>query len=65
MEINKSIVNKTLPHIVAILVFIVISAIYFSPQLNGYRINQSDVIQNIGMKKEIEDFRDKFNSEPL
>ena len=65
MEINKSIVNRTLPHIAAILVFIVISAIYFSPQLNGYRINQSDVIQNIGMKKEIEDFRDKFNSEPL
>ena len=65
MEINKSIVKKTLPHIVAILIFIIIGAIYFSPQLNGYRINQSDVVQNLGMKKEIEDFRVKYNSEPL
>jgi hypothetical protein len=65
MEISKNIINRTLPHVVAILVFIIVSAIYFSPQLNGYRINQSDVIQNIGMKKEIEDFRDKFDSEPL
>jgi hypothetical protein len=65
MEINKNIVNRTLPHIIAILVFIVISAIYFSPQLNRYRLSQSDVIQNLGMKKEIKDFRDKFDSEPL
>jgi hypothetical protein len=65
MEINKSILNRTLPHVVAILVFIIVSVIYFSPQLNGYSINQSDVVQNLGMKKEIEDFRDKYKSETL
>ncbi|UCH15362.1 MAG: hypothetical protein JSV22_05190, partial [Bacteroidales bacterium] len=65
MEKNKIFEKKILPHIVAILVFIVISVIYFSPQFDGNRINQSDVIQNIGMKKEIKDFRDKYNSETL
>ncbi len=65
MEKNKIFEKKILPHIVAILVFITVSAVYFYPRLDGQRINQSDVIQNIGMKKEIEDFRDKYDSEPL
>jgi hypothetical protein len=65
MEINKNFVNRTLPYIAAILVFIIVSAVYFSPQLSNHRLSQSDVVQSLGMKKEIQDFRDKFDSEPL
>ncbi len=65
MEINKSIINKALPHVAAVIVFIILSAVYFSPQLSGYLLKQSDIEQHIGMSKEVFDFRAKYNSEPL
>lgn len=65
MKKNKIFEKKILPHIVAILVFIIISVIYFSPQLDGHLLKQSDIEQHIGMSKEVVDFRAKFNSEPL
>ena len=65
MKKNKIFEKKILPHSVAILVFIIISVIYFSPQLDGHLLKQSDIEQHIGMSKEVVDFRAKFNSEPL
>jgi len=54
-----------LPYITAVLVFLVITLIYFSPLLEGKRIQQSDIMQFTGMSKEIADFREKTNTEPL
>ncbi|MBE0648194.1 MAG: hypothetical protein IH596_10460 [Bacteroidales bacterium] len=54
-----------LPYITAILVFLVITLIYFSPLLDGKRIQQSDIMQFTGMSKEIVDFREKTGTEPL
>lgn len=54
-----------LPHAIALIVFIILGAIYFSPQLDGYDLNQGDIRQYIGMSKEISDFRDTEHQEPL
>jgi len=65
MKNIKSLLSGTLPHIIAILVFLIISAIYFAPQLSGFLLNQSDQTNYLGMSKEIIDFRSKYDSEPL
>ncbi len=54
-----------LPYITAVFVFLVITMIYFSPLLEGKRIQQSDIMQFTGMSKEIADFREKTDTEPL
>lgn len=57
--------KKFLPYIAAIVIFLVITLIYFSPLLEGKRIQQSDIMQFKGMSKEIADFREKTGTEPL
>ncbi|MFH1296663.1 MAG: YfhO family protein [Bacteroidota bacterium] len=54
-----------LPYIGAILIFLIITLVYFSPLLEGKRIHQSDIVQFTGMSKEIADFREKTDTEPL
>ncbi|OFX26548.1 MAG: hypothetical protein A2041_13300 [Bacteroidetes bacterium GWA2_31_9b] len=65
MKTEITFIKRNIPHIIAIFIFIIISAIYFFPQLNGYRLNQSDHINALGMSKEISDFREQYHSEPL
>ena len=57
--------KKLLPHVVAVVTFIVLTCIYFYPQLEGLKLRQGDTEQAIGMSKEVSDFRAKFGSEPL
>ncbi len=57
--------KKLLPHVYVILFFIAICAVYFSPVLEGKVLSQHDIQQWEGMAKEIMDFRDKYDSEPL
>lgn len=45
------------PHLIAIVVFIGLSSIYFSPLFEGNALRQSDVKQFQGMAKEIVDYR--------
>src|SRR3989339_13292 len=54
-----------LPHIIAILIFLSISAIFFAPQISGYQPKQYDIGNFLGMSKEIVDFRAKYEEEPL
>jgi len=62
----KNINLKTaLPIIAGIVIFIALTFAYFTPLTKGKVIVQSDMVQNKGMAKEINDFRDKYNSEPL
>lgn len=57
--------KKYLPYIAAIVVFAVVTLIYFKPLLSGKEISQHDIMQAKGMSKEIGDFREKENTEPL
>lgn len=52
--------NKILSHVVAIVIFVAITVIYFSPLIGGKTLPQGDVKQYQGASKEI---RDYYNNE--
>lgn len=53
---DNVLVKKALPHITAVLLFLILPAIYFSPQLEGNKLNQHDTNTATGMAKEITDY---------
>jgi hypothetical protein len=53
-----------LPHLAAIIGFVLVSIFYFHPVLKGDKIYQSDIAQYTGMAKEQNDFRKETDSEP-
>lgn len=55
--------NK-LPYVVAIVLFVIASLLYFHPVLSGKKIKQSDITQFKGMSKEIVDYREATGEEP-
>ncbi len=57
-------IQKVLPFVIAIFIFAIVSVIYFSPVLEGKKIQQSDITQFIGSSKEIVDFRKEHKEEP-
>ena len=57
--------RAVLPHLVAVIVFLVITMAYFSPLLEGKRLLQSDAVQFTGVAKEIMDFRKETGEEAL
>ncbi len=54
MKINF---KALLPHIVAIVSFVIVSSLYFLPAFQGNELIQGDIQQYRGMSREIEDFR--------
>jgi len=60
----KLFLQKIVPYLIAIFTFVVISISYFSPILEGKKIQQSDITQFIGSSKEIVDFRKEYGEEP-
>ena len=57
--------KKLIPHISAVVLFVLISLIYLSPVLEGKKIDQQDIRQFTGMSKEIVDHRAEYDEEPL
>ncbi|MBP1645640.1 MAG: putative rane protein [Bacteroidetes bacterium] len=55
---KENIFKKFLPHIIAILIFLAVSAIYFSPILEGLELRQSDMSNFKGMSKELADYKE-------
>jgi len=53
---EKSLVKMIVPHIIAVVAFLSITLIYFSPVLDGKVLFQSDVAQYQGASKEIRDY---------
>ncbi|MBL0048894.1 MAG: hypothetical protein IPP32_12455 [Bacteroidetes bacterium] len=49
--------KKLIPHAVAIVGFILVTLVFFSPLLEGKKLKQSDVSNFKGMSKEISDYR--------
>lgn len=62
---NKNRLNKAIPYLIALVVFLLITIIYFSPLLEGKKLKQHDIAMFKGMSKEISDFRDNTGEEPL
>ncbi len=55
----KELLTKAKPHLLALLVILMVSVIYFYPQLQGKVINQDDITAGIGMKKEAMDYQEQ------
>lgn len=64
MQIKEKI-RPALPHIVAVVIFTVVSFIYFYPVLEGKVLKANDSTVSKINSKEIQDFRDKYGKEPL
>lgn len=64
MEIKKSI-KPILPHLVAVILFIVISFAYFYPVLEGKVLKANDSTVSTVNSKEITDYRNEFKKEAL
>ena len=50
-------IKSLLPHLVALVLFVVLPSIYFSPLYDGFALKQSDIRQFQGMSKEIFDYK--------
>jgi hypothetical protein len=64
MEIKNKI-KPILPHLIAVLIFIVVSFAYFYPVLEGKVLKANDSTVSKINSKEIQDFREKTGREPL
>ncbi len=56
---EKFSLNKCVPHIIAIILFLVLPIIYFSPVLEDKQLSQHDAQTYIGMSKEVSDYNKK------
>lgn len=56
--------KKFLPHIISLVIFVIVSLLYFHPVLKGQKMSQSDITQYIGMAKEMNDYRVDTGEEP-
>jgi len=53
----KNFLMKALPHVLAVVLFVLVSAVYFSPVMDGFALRQGDIDNWKGMSKEIADYR--------
>jgi len=57
--------KNAVPHIIAFLIFMVLSFAYFFPVLEGKMLNAHDTKVFVGSSKEIQDYRNETGKEPL
>jgi len=58
--------KKALPHLGALLIFVIITMVYFKPYIFDNRpLKQSDIKSHQGMAQEIVEHREKYKEEPL
>ncbi len=57
--------NKIAPHLIAIVLFIALTLMYFMPFTKGYVLKQGDITNFRGMAQEIMEHRNLEHSEPL
>ncbi|MBO6516169.1 MAG: YfhO family protein [Bacteroidia bacterium] len=55
----KNIWESFKPHAIAMGIFLVVFAAYFHPQLNDKVVEQKDILQGMGMKKEAIDYKER------
>ena len=57
--------KKFLPHILVVIGLLAVALAYMNPVLQGKVLVQSDIVNFLGMSKEIKDFREATGEEPL
>ena len=57
--------KSVLPHFIAVILFIFIAFAYFYPVLEGKELKANDSTVSTIISKEIRDYREEFNKEPL
>ena len=62
---EKHFKNNAIAYISAIVIFLIITLVYFSPLLEGKKLKQHDITMFKGMSKEIADYRDATGEEAL
>ncbi|HVT85790.1 MAG TPA: YfhO family protein [Chitinophagaceae bacterium] len=62
---KKSLLQKAIPHIIAIAIFLIISALFCKPALEGNVLNQSDISGWKGMAQNSFEYKEKFGHFPL
>lgn len=62
---KNGILQKALPHLIAILVLLAVALIFCSPALSGKQVSQGDVIQWKGMAREALQYKEQHGSFPL
>ncbi|MCD7963979.1 MAG: YfhO family protein [Rikenellaceae bacterium] len=61
---KRTFLSKYLPHIIALVSFIIICAVYFKPQYDGMALHQSDMVQYSGMNQDIREHEAQFGENP-
>jgi len=57
--------KKLVPHISAIVIFFIISLVYFFPVLEGYELKQGDIEKHKSMSHEIQSYQEKYSDKAL
>lgn len=57
--------KQLLPHLVAVVIFLVLNVIYFSPQLEGKVMQQGDIVSSKGMSHEMQIYQEKTGERQL
>lgn len=57
--------KQLVPHLIALLAFIIVSMAYFSPQLEGKVVSQGDIVNFLAMSKEARDYQEKTGDPAL
>jgi hypothetical protein len=62
---KKGLFQRLVPHLIALVIFLVAALIFCSPALSGQVINQSDVVHWKGMAHSLFEYKEKFGHFPL
>ena len=62
---NKGIFQRILPHLIAVIVFLVVALIYCRPAIEGKVLNQEDITQWKASMKQSEDYKATHGQVPL
>ncbi len=62
---NSTVLKKALPHVIAILIFLIVAVVYCRPALEGKVVAQSDMLQYKGMAQQSFDYKEKHGHYPL
>lgn len=62
---NRILKKSNLWHLGAIALFLIMAAAYFSPALKGFAVKQGDIVNFVGMSREVVDYRENNNEQIL
>ena len=62
---NPSLLKKAIPHVVAVLIFLIVSVVYCKPALEGKVVRQADVLGFKGIVQQSKEYKEKNGHFPL